>query len=788
MMSQTRISRTLGGTAARSRIVAILSQEEFASRRAFGRRICEEFSFVDASGRLQVSGCMAALATLSERDARIVLPAPGTVPDNTPRLLESPVPAAVSVPATLSEIGDIEILPVVTATERSVWNTLIAHEHPHGMTTFAGCQVRYLVGSRHGWLGAAGFSAAALKVAARDRWIAWDGEQRSAHLDRVVCLSRFLIRPSVVCPHLASHVLGRILRRLPRDFGARYGFEPWLVESFADAGYDGTCLRAANFLCVGQTTGRGRQDRDRRHARTVKTVFMYPLDRRWRRHLAVPHVDLRPELQPGDGLSSSHWAENEFGGAALGDKRLSARLVRSAGLLAAYPGYKINANTDSDTPAITGFYRLIEKPAESAVTVANILAPHRERSIQRIRAQRTVLAIQDGTDLTFTTRPGCDGLQIIGRNQTRATALGLHMHATLAVTDTGLPLGVLRLGFDPASKRAPEAETRRKTERWLDGFGDITDAVREVGGKTRIISVCDREADCFELFDAQRRRPRVGVLVRAQHDRVLGPGRAKLFATMSGTAPVDLIDVEIDVLTERLKSSRKKARPARRKRLASCELRFCRVTLPATAKAPNAEPVTVSAVHIVETAPPDDEKPVQWFLLTSLDVHTAADAAEIVGFYLQRWRIEDWFRVLKSGCRVEHLLFRTADRLQRAVAINAVIAWRIMLMTLLGRQVPDCDPELMYTDAELAFLCDYARKHDMAGPNRLGDAVGLVAHLGGYRDRTHDPDPGNQIMWTGYNRLSSAALGHEIGREVGQEVGYEMGFADGKSHALRRNT
>ena len=331
MMSQTQISRTLRGTAARSRIAAILSQEQFASRRALGRRLCEEFSFVDAAGRLQVSGCMAALAALSARDPQIVLPPAGTGPDNTPRLLEAPVPAPVSVPATLSRIGDIAIVPVATATDRSMWNTLIAHEHPHGMTTFAGCQVRYLVGSSHGWLGAAGFSAAALKVAARDRWIALDDGQRSAHLDRVVCLSRFLIRPSVVCPHLASHVLGRILRRLPADFEARYGFRPWLVESFSDTGYAGTCLRAANFLCVGQTTGRGRQDRDRRYARTVKTVFMYPLDRRWRRHLAVPHVDLHPELGPGDGLSSSHWAENEFGGAALGDKRLSARLVRSAG-------------------------------------------------------------------------------------------------------------------------------------------------------------------------------------------------------------------------------------------------------------------------------------------------------------------------------------------------------------------------------------------------------------------------------------------------------------------------
>ena len=416
--------------------------------------------------------------------------------------------------------------------------------------------------------------------------------------------------------------------------------------------------------------------------------------------------------------------------------------------------------------------RLIEAPAESAVTVKNILAVHRERSIQRIRGQQTVLVLQDGTDLNFTTRPGCTDLQVTGRNQTGAKSLGLHLHATLAVTRTGLPLGVLRLGFDGVRQRPSEA--RRTTRRWVDGFTDIVKAVREVGGRTRVISVCDREADCFELFDHQRRHPRVDLLVRARHDRALGPGT--LFATMSGGEADGLIDVEVDGLVARPKSSGKKARGGRRKRLACCEMRLRRVTLPATAAVTDADPITLSAAHVVETDAPDGEDPVRWFLLTTLRVKTAREAAEVVGFYLQRWKIEDLFRVLKSGCRSEFLLFRTAERLQRAIAIIAVIAWRIMVMTLLGRQVPACDPELMFADHELAFLRDYAREHALAPPDRLGDAVALVAHLGGYRDRKHDPDPGIQIMWHGQTRLSSAALGHRIG------------FRAGQRHALRSET
>ena len=118
-----------------------------------------------------------------------------------------------------------------------------------------GCQLRYLVGSAHGWLGAAGVAASALQLAARDRWIGWDATQRRAQLHRVVGLSRFLIRPGVQCRNLASHVLGRVLRRLPADFEARYGYAPYLVETFVDAAHSGASVRAANWRVAGRDGG-----------------------------------------------------------------------------------------------------------------------------------------------------------------------------------------------------------------------------------------------------------------------------------------------------------------------------------------------------------------------------------------------------------------------------------------------------------------------------------------------------------------------------------------------------
>jgi len=206
-------------------------------------------------------------------------------------------------------------------------------------------------------------------------------------------------------------------------------------------------------------------------------------------------VDPAPRLEAG----AAHWAQNELGGAQLGDKRLTARLVRSAALLAEYPGRAISANARSDAAAVDGYYRLIEQPEQTAVTAESILAPHRERSIQRMRGQRTVLCIQDGSDLNFATRPGCEGLEVIGRNQTRSQTLGLHLHLTLAVNEKGLPLGVLGCGFGTPAQGG-------KSRRWIDGYRDIAECAQELTRRTRVIAVMDREADFFRIQQGPRQR------------------------------------------------------------------------------------------------------------------------------------------------------------------------------------------------------------------------------------------------------------------------------------------
>lgn len=769
--AQSQIKRTLSKPQNLVRVRALIREAPEAHRTALADRICATFGFVDPTGRVQRAGCLKALRAL-ERSDGLVLPPPRTAP--TPggaRRLEQAVAPAEAVPAHAGEIEGLELVRVDNDAHRAIWNELMAREHPRGMGPLVGAQLRYLVGSAHGWLGALGFAAAALQLAARDAWIGWDAELRGAQLHRVVGLSRFLIRPAVHCRNLASHVLGGARRRLGTDFEERYGYRPWLVETFVEPPHTGVSLRASNWRYLGESRGRGRQDRAHAGGETIKAIYVYELEPDWRRRLGVGPAPAPRDgpLQPGEGLDAEHWADNEFGGAPLGDKRLSQRLVDSARRQAEQPMRAFTAVAKDDWPAVKGYYRLIDQPASSEVTAENILRPHRERTLRRMQAQPTVLCLQDGTDLNFSTHPQTSGLGVIGTNQTGAQSHGLHLHSTLAVTPEGLPLGVVRTSFEapqPRDGKAVPAEDK-KSFRWIEGLRDCV-ALSKALPNTRVISVCDREADIFELFVEQQRTPAVGLVVRATHNRRLAGGREQLFEAVRGTEIRGSVEIDVERQSARAKTSKRQARLGRQARRAKLAVRYRQVELcgkPANGDSNVTVPLTV--IHAVELAPPVGEKPVEWFVLTTLAVDSAEQAAEILGWYALRWRIEDWHRVLKSGCKIDELGHHSAERLERAIAIRMVIAWRVMLMTLLGREVPELPAELLLSDIELRVLRDFAQSRRRQGPTHLGEAVRLVATLGGYLNRKRDPPPGHQLMWHGYSTLATMTYAYALRDEFG---------------------
>lgn len=279
----------------------------------------------------------------------------------------------------------------------------------------------------------------------------------------------------------------------------------------------------------------------------------------------------------------------------------------------------------------------------------------------------------------------------------------------LAVTPEGLPLGVVSAQCAAPESRANDHRPKhvipieeKKTFAWIQGVRDCVELAPQLPD-TRIVCVMDREADFFELFEEQRRKRRVDLLVRAKHDRNLGED-LKFFEVMRESPAQDQLQIAVPRQSARPKKSKQQAREGQLQRVAKVALHYRQVEFRPSTHVKDASPFTLGVVHVREEAPPEGAKPLEWFLLTTREVTTSEDAQECLRWYALRWRIEDWHRVLKSGCGIEELAHKTAERLKRAIAINLVIAWRIMLMTLMGREYPELPAELLFSDLEIKLL------------------------------------------------------------------------------------
>ncbi len=287
MIIQNQIKRTLNQPGPIKYIQGQLKDNPDWTRSELALQTCAHFGFRDPLGRPQSSSCLKGLREL-ECAGHAKLPESRTSPGKKfASRASSAVLPATNVPCEAAAVSGLRLVLVRTQGEMQIWNGLMISGHPQGAGPLVGRQLRYLVFSDHGWLGGFGFAAAALHLGARDRWIGWDTQTRREKLHSIVCMSRFLIRPEIDYRNLASKLLGMCMKIMPADFEDSYGYRPALVESFADESYSGASYRAANWQWVGKTCGRGRQDRDRTVAQSIKDIYVYVLERDFRVRLGL---------------------------------------------------------------------------------------------------------------------------------------------------------------------------------------------------------------------------------------------------------------------------------------------------------------------------------------------------------------------------------------------------------------------------------------------------------------------------------------------------------------------
>lgn len=268
------------------KVIAALA-DTLPTRRAIADALCDALCWRRPDGRRKDMSARVALLRMAG-DGLVSLPPPrnGNGNGRIPRRLEPTPELALALPATLEGLGPIELAVVDTPASSKRWRTLIATHHYLGYTPFAGAQLRYLVETPSGTVAALGFAASAWKCAPRDTHIGWDPSTRQARLHLVVGNARFLILPQVRVANLASVILARVARRLRADWQVVYGYQPVLIETFVETDrFTGASYRAANWLHVGQTKGRGKLDRHHEHALPVKDVYLYPLHRDYQRIL-----------------------------------------------------------------------------------------------------------------------------------------------------------------------------------------------------------------------------------------------------------------------------------------------------------------------------------------------------------------------------------------------------------------------------------------------------------------------------------------------------------------------
>jgi len=258
------------------------------SRMEIARRVCNWLNWANSLGQAQLMSCRVGLLRL-HRLGIIELPPPLRRNGNGKGLVrqKAKLPSLSFLEADLQSLTGLRLDRVRTREESAYWNILIDEYHYLGYKPLPGAQARYLIRWDGGELGAIGFSASAWKVGVRDQWIGWDALTREKGLRLIVNNSRFLVLPNIRVKNLASRVLSLCAGRIRVDFSETYGYEPVLFETFVEKGrYSGTCYRAANWLYLGDTTGRGKLDRNHKHSVPVKAVFVYPLVRNPRRRLA----------------------------------------------------------------------------------------------------------------------------------------------------------------------------------------------------------------------------------------------------------------------------------------------------------------------------------------------------------------------------------------------------------------------------------------------------------------------------------------------------------------------
>ena len=465
----------------------------------------------------------------------------------------------------------------------------------------------------------------------------------------------------------------------------------------------------------------------------------------------------------------SSWIDEELQGSQFKDKRLKARLLRLVSQMSESMGESL-PTACQDWAGTKAAYRFF---SNRNIDEGEILAGHFQSTRERFCAtEGLILVLHDTTEITYKRaepeRVGytrkCANRRGLFDQKVKRAMCGILMHSSMVLTTEGLPLGFVAKKFWSRDKfkgvkalYAKKNATRipieeKESYRWIE---NLKSSDKFLGDPGRIVHVGDRESDIYDFFraaqdDGSHFLVRIKVNRRTE-DETLTIYEAMGSAKKRGSHRISYRDQGGDQVS------------------ADLEVRFEKLTIkpsfgPKTKKYPDTEVTVIFAQEVGK--PQGGREPIDWRLMTSLPVETLEDALEKLEWYALRWKIEVFFKILKSGCKIEESKLRTAEGLAKLISIYSILSWRIFWMTMMNRETEEISPKIALTRDEIQIL-DHLKPGPGKAPKTLSSYITKIARLGGYLARASDPPPGNKVIWRGMEKLAMIQIGFELGKLVG---------------------
>ena len=479
--------------------------------------------------------------------------------------------------------------------------------------------------------------------------------------------------------------------------------------------------------------------------------------------------DVIKKVQAADRIAD--WVAEEMADVNLNDQRLNRRLNLILSDLAKHPTASIPAACNGYAET-TAAYRFFDN---DKVDFDGVLRPHVNCTRSRIAAQPIVLMVPDTTEVDVT-RPE---QQVRGTGPLDGGARrGVFLHLIHAFTPDGTPLGTVEAlpwardddaptnATKTRGDRAAEPIEEKESFRWLSSMRCVRAEAAGCPG-TQLVFVADSESDVYDVIAEGMEGPRTADwIIRSCQDRALvddlWEDRAGLDYLREEVLAAPVLErrtITVRGRTAKVACEDRGRRQPRKSRQAVVAVRAVTVTLRAPErKAGQLADATVNAVLVTEVDPPEDDVAVEWLLLTSLPIDRVEQVRLVVQYYSTRWMVEIFFRVLKSGCRVEDRRFEDAERLLPCLAVYLIVAWRVLYLCRLGRNCPEMSCEAVFEPAEWKSVYVVVRREPppKVAP-KLQEMIRLVAQLGGYVNRKREDEPGPQTLWLGLQRLHDIA-------------------------------